>query len=114
MQKAKRVHISMSFFLKRTNLWQQNNFIKLWAGQTISLFGSAITTLALPLTAITILHATTFQMGLLLALGQISPLLFGFVVVAGLLFAQPWLWFSPLRALRTLPIEEPSKTAILV
>ena len=72
----------MRFSLKRTSLWRQNGFIKLWTGQTISLFGSAITTLALPLTAITILHATTFQMGLLLALGQISPLLFGFVVGA--------------------------------
>lgn len=29
-----------------------------------------------------------------------------FVVVGGLLFAQPWLWFSPIRTLRTLPVEE--------
>ncbi|GLV55909.1 MFS transporter [Dictyobacter sp. S3.2.2.5] len=58
----------------------QRNFLNLWIARTISLFGSAITTLALPLTAISILHATPFQMGLLFALGQIPQLLFGFVV----------------------------------
>ncbi|GHO82196.1 MFS transporter [Dictyobacter formicarum] len=72
----------MGFSRKGMSLWLQSNFLKLWTGRTISLFGSAITTLALPLTAITMLHATAFQMGLLLALGQMPQLLFGFVVGA--------------------------------
>lgn len=72
----------MIFSQKRTGLWSQSNFLKLWTGRTISLFGTAITTLALPLTAITILHATTFQMGVLLALGQVPQLLFGLVIGA--------------------------------
>jgi MFS family permease len=41
--------------------------MKLWVGQTISLFGSSITILALPLTAVLMLHATAFQMGILTA-----------------------------------------------
>jgi MFS family permease len=39
----------------------------LWAGQTISLVGSAVTTVALPLAAITVLRASAFQVGLLTA-----------------------------------------------
>jgi len=32
-------------------LWHQSNFLKLWAGQTISSLGSGVTESALPLTA---------------------------------------------------------------
>jgi MFS family permease len=49
---------------KRT-LWHHSDFMKLWTGQTISVFGTAITQLALPLTAIVILRATPFEVGLL-------------------------------------------------
>jgi len=37
----------------------------LWAGQTVSFIGSSVTLLALPLTAVVTLHASTFQVGLL-------------------------------------------------
>jgi MFS family permease len=37
----------------------------LWSGQTVSEMGSAVTQLALPLTAVVVLKATTFQVGLL-------------------------------------------------
>ena len=40
------------------NLWRHSDFRKFWAGRTISLFGSEITMLALPLTAILTLDAT--------------------------------------------------------
>jgi MFS family permease len=49
---------------KRT-LWRHADFMKLWTGQSISVFGTAITQLALPLTAIVILKATPFEIGLL-------------------------------------------------
>jgi hypothetical protein len=39
-------------------LWRNPEFLKLWAGQTISLFGSQISVLAIPLTAALVLHAT--------------------------------------------------------
>jgi MFS family permease len=39
--------------------------LRLWAGQTISEMGSSITQLALPLTAVVVLGASSFQVGLL-------------------------------------------------
>jgi len=60
--------------LKLSGLWQDADFRKLWLGQTISFFGSAVTSLALPLTAALTLEATPSQMGLLRA-AQFTPLL---------------------------------------
>jgi MFS family permease len=47
----------------------------LWSGQSISELGSAVTVLVLPLTAVVVLNATTFQIGLLSAATTISFLL---------------------------------------
>jgi len=58
-------------------LWRHPDFLKLWAGQTVSLFGSAFTTLALPLTAVLVLGATPLEMGLLAAIGGAPWFLFG-------------------------------------
>jgi predicted MFS family arabinose efflux permease len=66
------------------SLWRQPNFAKLWLGQTVSLFGSQITTLALPLTAIVALQATPQEMGVLRAVQALPLLFFG-------LFAGAWL-----------------------
>ena len=49
------------------SLWRHRNFLLLWAGQSVSEMGSAITQLALPLTAVVALGASTFQVGLLTA-----------------------------------------------
>lgn len=46
----------------------------LWAGESISLLGSQITLLALPITAVRLLHATPVQMGFLQA-AQFAPFL---------------------------------------
>ena len=46
-------------------LWRHRSFLLLWSGQTVSEMGSAVTQLALPLTAVVVLRATTFQVGLL-------------------------------------------------
>jgi len=46
-------------------LWRHPEFMKLWAGQTISLFGSQVSQLAIPLAAVLVLDATPAQMGLL-------------------------------------------------
>jgi len=48
-------------------LWRQRKFTLLWAGQTISMTGSAVTTVGLPLAAITMLGASALQVGLLTA-----------------------------------------------
>lgn len=49
------------------SLFRHRGFMLLWAGQTVSQTGSQVTILALPLVAIVILKASTFQVGLLSA-----------------------------------------------
>ncbi|BDP42186.1 MFS transporter [Deinococcus aetherius] len=51
-------------------------FHAIWAAHTVSQFGSQVTLLALPLTALLVLGANPFQMGLLTALGSLPNLLF--------------------------------------
>jgi MFS family permease len=62
-------------------LWHNSDFLKFWVGETISLFGSQVTLLALPLTAVLTLKATAGQLGLLRFLETLPyllfPLLFG-------------------------------------
>lgn len=67
----------------RHPLWRHRDFLIFWSGQTVSLFGSQVTLLALPLTAALTLNATPGQMGLLTACGTLPGLLFG-------LFAGVW------------------------
>lgn len=52
------------------------DFRWLWAGETVSLLGSQVTLLALPLTAVLTLHASPFQMGLLAVAGSVPTFLF--------------------------------------
>lgn len=59
----------------RRGLWAHPNFLRLWSGQTISVFGDQITLLALPLTAVLTLDAGAAQMGLLTAAGWAPHLL---------------------------------------
>src|SRR5207247_6235968 len=47
-------------------------FQKLWAGESVSLLGSAVTQFALPTAAVLQLHAGPFEVGLLLALGKVA------------------------------------------
>jgi len=64
-------------------LWHHRDFMRLWAGQTVSQLGSTITREALPYTAILALHTTALQMGLLGAASAAPLLLIG-------LFAGVW------------------------
>lgn len=60
-----------------TGLWRHGDFLKLWSGETISQLGSQVTLLALPLTAVLILHATAGEMGILTAAETAPFLLIG-------------------------------------
>jgi Na+/melibiose symporter-like transporter len=64
-------------------LWRESDFLKLWIGQTVSQMGSWISRIALPLTAVLILGASPFQMGLLSGADAAAVLVFG-------LFAGAW------------------------
>ncbi|NUT56074.1 MAG: MFS transporter [Thermoleophilia bacterium] len=49
----------------RGELWHNQDFRRLWAAQSVSQFGSQITGLALPLVAILVLDASTFEVAVL-------------------------------------------------
>ena len=49
----------------RGPLWQNGDFLLLWSAQSVSEVGSQVTGLALPLAAILVLHATTFEVAAL-------------------------------------------------
>ena len=50
---------------KQDSLWRHRDFMLLWGGQTVSEMGSSVTQLALPLTAVVLLQASTFEVALL-------------------------------------------------
>jgi MFS family permease len=57
---------------ERRSLWRHRNFLLLWSGQTVSEMGSAVTQLALPLTAVVVLQASTLSVGLLNAAATLA------------------------------------------
>lgn len=66
-----------------TGLWRHRDFTKFWAGQTVSIFGTMLTQVALPLTALLALNSSPLEQGFLQAV-QAGP-----VLVTGL-FAGVW------------------------
>ena len=58
-------------------LRKQRDYRLLWTARTISVTGSEVSKLAIPLTAITLLTASPSQMGLLTAAASVPALLFG-------------------------------------
>lgn len=63
--------------MNRDSLAWHPGFRRLWAGDALSQFGRMVTTLAMPLLAVTVLHATTFQVGLLTTFEFLAFLLIG-------------------------------------
>ena len=59
------------------DLLRDTAFRRYWSGQTISMFGDQITSIALPLAAVLALRASPSQMGILTALEWLPSLLFG-------------------------------------
>jgi MFS family permease len=63
----------MPRFWPTGGLWRHSDFLKLWSGQTVSQFGTQISQLALPLVAVLVLDASTFEVA---ALGTVEFLPF--------------------------------------
>ncbi|MFD7908107.1 MFS transporter [Kitasatospora sp. NPDC059722] len=63
-------------------LRRHQDFRLLWTGETANKFGSAVTGLAMPLIAVTTLHASTLEVGVLSAAGWLPWLLIGLPVGA--------------------------------
>lgn len=86
-------------------LWRHNDFVKLLAGQTVSTFGTMLTRIALPLTALLALDSTPLEQGYLQAI-QAAP-----VLVAGL-FAG--VWVDRLRRLPVMITADLVRAALLI
>src|SRR4029079_17012495 len=56
----------------RTGLWAHRDFLRLWAAQAVSAFGSRITRTALPIIAVKTLGPPAWRMGVLGAM-QLVP-----------------------------------------
>src|SRR3954463_111890 len=61
----------------RSTLWQSPDFVRFWTADTLSMVGSQVSQLALPLIAAITLHASAFEVGALAAAGQAPLVLFG-------------------------------------
>ena len=79
------------------SLLQHRDFRLLWAGQTVSRVGTEVSVLALPLIAIQVLHATTFEVGSLTAVETLPFLLVGLPAGA---------WVDRLRRRRVLIVAD--------
>ncbi len=62
---------------RRGVLWHHLDFRRLWIGETVSQFGTMVSGIALPLVAILILHASTFEVGLLATFESLAFLVVG-------------------------------------
>ncbi len=63
-------------------LWRNNAFVRVWTAASISIFGSLITRIALPLVAILTLNAGPIEVALLRSMDLIAALLVGLVAGA--------------------------------
>jgi MFS family permease len=86
-------------------LWRQPDFVKLWAGQSVSRLGTEVSRLALPLVAIDVLHASTFEVGALTAMETLPFLLVGLPAGA---------WVDRMRRRRVLITADVGRCAALV
>lgn len=85
-------------------LWRHPDFLRLWSAQTISQLGSQVTLLALPLAAILVLDASTFEVALV-GFFQLVPFL---------LFALPaGVWVDRLPRRPVLIVADASRAVVL-
>lgn len=85
-------------------LWRRPDFLKLWTAESVSLLGSQVSVLAIPLAAADALAATAFQMGVLRALSFAPVLLFGLLAGA---------WLDGIRRRPVLIVADLGRVALL-
>jgi MFS family permease len=94
----------MRRFWPRGGLWRHSDFLKLWSAETISVFGSQVGQIALPLVAILVLDASAFAVA---ALGTVAFLPF-------ILFALPaGVWVDRLPRRPILIVGDFGRAALL-
>src|SRR5579859_3104062 len=65
---------------RRSVLFRHRDFMKLWTGETVSLFGTRMGDVAISFAAVITLKATPFEMGLLAAANIVPTLALGLFV----------------------------------
>jgi MFS family permease len=63
-------------------LWRNQAFVRVWSAATISIFGSLVTRIALPLAAILVLDSGAIEVALLRSMELVATLVFGLVAGA--------------------------------
>ena len=86
-------------------LWRHPDFLKLWSAETVSQLGTQVSLLALPLVAIVVLDASTFQVALLTTIDFLPFILFS--LPAGV-------WVDRLRRRPILVVGDLGRAAVLV
>ena len=86
------------------SLYRHADFMKLWTGETISLFGTRIGSVAMSFAAVITLRATPFQMGLLSAAGYLPSVVFSLVTGA---------WVDRLRRRPLMILADLGRAAVL-
>jgi MFS family permease len=89
----------------RGGLWRHPDFLKLWSAETISVFGSQFTGLALPLVAVLLLDASAFAVSALFVIEFLPFILFA--IPAGV-------WVDRLPRKPILVIADLARAALLV
>jgi MFS family permease len=86
-------------------LWRNPAFLRLWAADTVSVFGSLLTRIALPFTAILVLDAHAFEMSLLVLADLLPSCLVGLPV---------GVWVDRQRRLPLMIASDVLRAAVLV
>lgn len=90
---------------KRTGLWLHGDFLKLWTGETVSVFGDMVGNSALAFTAVLVLHANALQIGMMAAVHLVPDVFLG--LVAGV-------WIDRLRKRPLMIIADVGRFASLL
>ena len=89
----------------RTNVLRDGGFRRLFVGSAMSLIGSRVTVVALPLVAITLLNASAVEVGALTAAGTVAFLLIGLPAGA---------WIDRMRKQRVLVAADLGRAAVIL
>jgi MFS family permease len=87
------------------SLWQHSDFLKLWAGQTVSRLGSVVTRTAVPLVALLVLGAGPWELAILVIVSSVGILVVGLVAGA---------WVDRLQRRPLLIIDDIGRAALLL
>ena len=86
-------------------LWRNPGFLRFWAADTVSVFGSLITRIALPFTAILMFNASAFEMSLLVLADLVPSCVVGLPV---------GIWIDRVRRLPLMIVSDVLRAAVLI